>query len=206
MAEKKYPTTPHLPFSPAALSEGDVKLPEASQFVGCEVIITEKLDGGNCCLKDGKVYARSHAEETSHKWFGPVKAWYKGACYQVPEGVELYGENMTAVHSIEYSQLQGHFYLFGAKKAGQWLAWREVQQLAQALEIPHVPEVFAGKFTSLEEIQHWMQAQAAQPSAVGGECEMGFLMLSLSGRWPSMCAAIMCKQILLSKGRGKQRK
>ena len=65
-------------------------------FVNEEVVITEKLgiisfsllwffsilfilpsvDGGNCCLMDGKVYARTHKHEATHPSFAPIKALY----------------------------------------------------------------------------------------------------------------------------------
>ena len=45
-------------------------------------------------------------------------------------GLELYGENMTAIHSIEYGNLGSHFSLFGAKRAGMgWLPWAAVRAM-----------------------------------------------------------------------------
>lgn len=50
-----YPSTPHLPFSPQVNAD-DVKLSSAASahFAGQQVVITEKLDGGNCCLYAGE--------------------------------------------------------------------------------------------------------------------------------------------------------
>src|SRR4051812_47884029 len=71
----RFPSTPHLPFSPEVASD-DIKMEAAvaSAFIGQPVIITEKLDGGNCCLFRGKVYARTHKHEASHASFGPIKS------------------------------------------------------------------------------------------------------------------------------------
>lgn len=33
-------------------------------------MITEKLDGGNCCMFSGKVFARTHKHEATHASFG----------------------------------------------------------------------------------------------------------------------------------------
>jgi hypothetical protein len=52
----RYPSTPHLPFSPQ-VNEDDIRIDasQSSVFVGAPIVITEKLDGGNCCICDGKV-------------------------------------------------------------------------------------------------------------------------------------------------------
>ncbi len=57
-AQRKYPRTPHLPFSPGVsaddivlVSSKDTALPILSQ----ETVVTEKLDGGNCSIYNGKV-------------------------------------------------------------------------------------------------------------------------------------------------------
>ena len=96
-AAGRYPSTPHLPFSPTVrppaaswfvsqadchrpclvwrlqVHDDDVLLPAcgASRFVGPRVIITEKLDGANCCLQRGEVYARTHSHAATHASFGP---------------------------------------------------------------------------------------------------------------------------------------
>ena len=58
LAQQKYPRTPHLPFSPGVsaddivlVSSKDTALPILSQ----ETVLTEKLDGGNCSIYNGKV-------------------------------------------------------------------------------------------------------------------------------------------------------
>ena len=53
---------------------------------GHQVIITEKMDGGNCCLFGGNVYARTHKHPTTHASFGPVKQIY--ANMQLMDGFE----------------------------------------------------------------------------------------------------------------------
>ena len=52
---EKYPKTPHLPFSPGINSD-DITLDSkhCNQFLNKEIVITEKLDGGNCQLYQNK--------------------------------------------------------------------------------------------------------------------------------------------------------
>ena len=55
---RKYPGTPYWPYSPAVGREDGVH-PDPRRFVGVPVVVTEKLDGSNILLHDGKVYGRS---------------------------------------------------------------------------------------------------------------------------------------------------
>ena len=55
---RKYPRTPHLPWSPG-LSSDDTRLGQARQFAGREVVVTEKLDGENTTLDRRGLHARS---------------------------------------------------------------------------------------------------------------------------------------------------
>jgi hypothetical protein len=169
----KYPKTPHLPFSPE-VKDDDVKLDDkhCTQFLNREVIITEKMDGGNCQLFQGRVYARTTSKEATHKSFSAVKQLYSQFSYLVPENLALFGENMMGIHSIEYNALASYFYLFGVLQDGeQWWSWDEVEQYAlQTLEIPAVPILYRGTFKSMKEIQNWMEKQMkSKQSTVGGK-------------------------------------
>ncbi len=95
---KKYPTTPYWPYSPTP-GEGTA-VAETSRFVDREVVIAEKLDGGNTLLHGGRVYSRSVSEPSDGKWMAMVK---KHHAWKIQEpDVFLYGEDIYAVHSIEY--------------------------------------------------------------------------------------------------------
>ena len=170
----RYPSTPHLPFSPRVNSD-DVQLqnedcrpffPEGLEKAGVEVVITEKLDGGNCCLREGIVYARTHSKEADHASFGPIKQLYSEMLYEpdfasilmpqrrrkgsrqwqgIAHGkLSLFGENMFGVHSIEYDGLGSFFYLFGVHDDDrqEWWAWDEVVALAHFLGLPPAPVVY----------------------------------------------------------------
>merc|ERR1712166_1433130 len=174
----KYPSTPHLPFSPSVNPDDIVA--NSSQCVGIltgEIVITEKLDGGNCCIMDGQVYARTHNAPTAHAWFSPIKEMVSYLQYLIPEGLALFGECMVAIHSIEYDQLEHYFYLFGVfdRNTQCWYSWDDVVAFAADLNLPTVPERFRGHVSELKagqyegNLQKYLEAQANIPSVLASE-------------------------------------
>ncbi|CAM9835639.1 unnamed protein product [Discosporangium mesarthrocarpum] len=180
----KFPSIPHLPFSPSELETEDWNIDErtAEGFLVEEVVVTEKLDGGCCSVFSGEVYARSTSHPANHASFGPVKALISSRRSRFPAAfakldaaqVVLVGENMFGVHSIKYRSLVSPFYLFAvAMLSGAdggegllWLSWEDVEAVAKALCFPTAPRLYRGVFTSLSEIQLWMDSRAAKSSAV----------------------------------------
>lgn len=85
----------------------------------------------------------------------------------VPIGTKIFGENMFGIHSIEYDGLKSAFYVFGVQHPdGSFAAWCEVQELAEAVDLPTVPVVFSGELQSEKELQQLLEEHAALPSAV----------------------------------------
>ena len=175
-----YPRTPHLPFSPGG-TDDDLRLNTASLFEGQSIVVTEKLDGGCCSLRSGKVYARSHAQEATHPSFSRVKE-LAASLANVPEcrGVVLYGENMTAIHSIDYDGLATFFYLFGAKEiaTGRWWSWDEVEEFAASVGMTTVPVVVrAPEGMSGDSMERMMVNESQQMSkASQAVCPEGFVV------------------------------
>mmetsp|Transcript_21672 Transcript_21672/g.25635 ORF Transcript_21672/g.25635 Transcript_21672/m.25635 type:complete len:231 (+) Transcript_21672:64-756(+) len=167
----KYPSTQHLPFSPG-LGCDDVIMTDPQSLIDIiadEVIITEKLDGGNCCISNGVVYARTHKHPATHPWFGTIKQMFHliSATLEDPT-LELFGENLTAIHSIEYGNLESYFYLFGVRRMGVWLCWDEVVEIAEYLSIPTVPLRFRGKIKTLKDLHFLIEQKLMiQHSSVG---------------------------------------
>lgn len=50
-------------------------------------------------------------------------------------------ENLYAIHSIEYRNLEHHFYVFGIREHDRWLSWEETQFYANLLGLPTVPVI-----------------------------------------------------------------
>ncbi len=83
----KFPSIHHLPFSPQVHNDDKI-LPSSSckHFLQSkptslsspkendvnEICIHEKLDGGNCCIHKGLIYARTHSSPTKHPWFNTM--------------------------------------------------------------------------------------------------------------------------------------
>lgn len=174
----KYPKTPHLPFSPC-INDDDVKLDSkfCDIFLNKDVVITEKVDGGNCQLHQGKVYARTNTKEATHSSFSAIKQIYSQFSWDVPDNVALYGENMFGIHSIEYPELTSYFYLFAVlTDSKKWSSWDEVVATAEKYNIPHVPVLFEGKFKSLDEIKNWMNDRMKKNSTFGKIGPEGFVI------------------------------
>jgi len=167
----RYPSTPHLPFSPCVQQDDIVMQMDSLGILAgpyCEeVVVTEKLDGGNCCIYEGVVYARTHSKEASHASFSPIKPLARQIMYEeILRDIALFGENMFGIHSIEYDRLSSYFYLFGARNVTteEWLSWDEVVTISQILEIPTVPVLFRGQFTSPADLQQLLDHSATNPS------------------------------------------
>ena len=86
------------------------------------------------------MYSRTVSSTASHPSFGPIKELASQLNYLIPESVQLFGENMFGIHSIEYDELQSYFYVFaGLKDGSQWMSWDDVCHLARDLDLPTVP-------------------------------------------------------------------
>ena len=176
--DAKYPGTPYWPWSPA-IGRGEDVHPDPDRFVDDDVVVTEKLDGGNTLLHAGKVYARSVSAPSEAKWMAMVK---KHHAWKVSEpDVWLYGEDIYGVHSIEYEPVAEHrtFHAFALRDGdGAFAAFAEVEKYAKRREVPVVPVLFRGRFDSIPEVRAFMQRAHAAPSALGGEREGVVLRLA----------------------------
>ncbi|CAD7965196.1 unnamed protein product [Amoebophrya sp. A25] len=230
----KYPSTPYLPFSPSLGDSTDTALShaQAAKFLRIfiedsksskgavtstpqqnrdvdasiqEIIITEKLDGGNCCIKDGgRVFARTHAAPASHESFDPIRSMLRTTLIECgggaksassssdkakvfmkpllsvlqrecPASLELYGENLCARHSIEYTGgVCFPFYLFAVRLHGVWLSWEKTEQIARKLRLPLVPVRYRGPALGLNELERRMRVWAAEESLLVQEAKSMF--------------------------------
>lgn len=64
----------------------------------------------------------------------------------LPDNIQLFGENMFGIHSIEYDGLASFFYIFAVLEEGRdWWAWDRVEELANEIGLPTVPIVYRGQ-------------------------------------------------------------
>jgi hypothetical protein len=163
-ASGKYPRTLHFPFSPGAKNDDRIARDFAS-LIGSELAITEKLDGENTCLNAHGIFSRSHAAPTQNPW----------ATYLYPRwellkrdlgGLDLFGESLYGIHSLEYTGLPEHFFLFGVRCDDGWESWDTVCLYAELAAVPTVPLLWRGTVNSEAELQSLIEELVQQPSAL----------------------------------------
>jgi len=138
---QKYGRTYHYPFSPGTTSDDRIKHDywEHLQKIP-NLIHTEKLDGENNCLSKYGVFARSHAAPTTSAWTESIRRFWQLIKNDLGS-LEIFVENLYAVHSIEYRNLEHHFYVFGIREHDQWLGWDETKFYADMIGLPVVPVI-----------------------------------------------------------------
>jgi hypothetical protein len=137
----KYGRTYHYPFSPGTTSDDRINHEYVSDmFVIKELIHTEKLDGENNCLSRYGVFARSHAAPTVSPWTSVLRQRWALIRHELGD-LEIFGENVFAIHSIAYERLDAHFFVFAIREHDVWLSWEETQFYARLLDFPTVPEL-----------------------------------------------------------------
>jgi len=144
MTSLKYGRTYHFPFSPGTTSDDKIQA-NWQQILENELIITEKLDGENTCIKQNGVYARSHVAPTRNPWAGNMWQIWERVKNDLGE-LEIFGENLYGLHSIEYERLPQYFFIFAVRDGETWLSWDEVVFYANLLDLPTVPVYKRGFF------------------------------------------------------------
>lgn len=172
---KKYPRTSHLSFSPNS-RDPDHRLDdkELTSLIGQPVVISEKLDGGSCCLTRTDVYARTHAVPATHPQFNWVKAKHAAIKHLIDVGISVFGENLYAVHSIRYdSGLPSYFMVFAARNdiTMHWMPWDDVVKLSHGLGFMHVPVLYKGTFESVSTLRETITRLGSEHSLFGNERE-----------------------------------
>ena len=141
MQSEKYGRTYHYPFSPGTTSDDRINFDYWSDLQQIKTVVhTEKLDGENNCLSKWGVFARSHAAPTTSPWTATLREFWQQVKNDLGD-LEIFLENLYAVHSIRYQQLDHHFYVFAVRENGRWLSWEEVKFYAAMLNLPTVPQI-----------------------------------------------------------------
>lgn len=172
----KYGSTPHWPWS-QTVHKDDRYHVEPEVFTGREVVITEKLDGGNTCLWQGEVYARSTGQPATQGWFAMVKKHHAWKTASTSPDQYIYGEDLYGLHSIAYEPIKEDetYRVFNVREGDTWLKWDRVEQVATSLSLPTVPVLFRGTFDSIRDITSFFEEEINNPSSLGGPKE-GFVI------------------------------
>lgn len=165
----KYGRTYHYDFSLGTTSDDRINREWREQVQKFEKIIhTEKLDGENTCLSPLGVFARSHAAPTTHPWADYLKIKHSMMVNDLKDNnLEIFGENLYALHSIIYPKLEHHFYVFGVRVEGVWLSWEETKWYANIFDLPVVPELGIQDTKDPEAIKQHVLELVKQPSIFG---------------------------------------
>ncbi len=139
MLTAKYGRTYHYPSSPGTSSDDRIQYDYWEHLQAMHALLhTEKLDGENNCLNRHGVFARSHAAPTTSPWTAVIRQRWQGIRHDLGD-LELFGENLYAIHSIEYHRLEQHYFVFAVRCLNMWLSWEEVLFYAAAFDFPTVP-------------------------------------------------------------------
>tara|TARA_R110000796_G_scaffold215732_2_gene331734 strand:+ start:5993 stop:6709 length:717 start_codon:yes stop_codon:yes gene_type:complete len=168
---RKYGRTYHYDFSPGTTSDDRINRDWYDHIQRMKKTIdTEKMDGENRGLTGIGMFARSHAAPTTNPWATHLKPKYDMIKNDLKEGnIELFGEDIYAVHSIIYPNIKEHFYVFGVRILDKWLSWEETKWYASIFDFPTVPEITindVGLMTK-ENIQAHVINEASKPSVFG---------------------------------------
>ncbi|BCJ42650.1 2'-5' RNA ligase [Actinoplanes ianthinogenes] len=138
----KYPRTFHLPDSPGA--SDDDRIQTDLSWLDGELVVTEKMDGGNLTFTRDAMYARS-VDSGTQPWDRPAKALWAMTSWQIPDGWRVCGESMWARRSVAYTDLPGVFLVFGIwDETDTLLGWDDTVDWARRLELPMVPVLYRG--------------------------------------------------------------
>jgi hypothetical protein len=165
---EKYPRTYHFPFSEGATNDDRIQA-NWHNILQHELIITEKLDGENTCIKENGIYARSHGSVNRNPWARPIWDIWERIGHGLSD-LHIFGENLYAIHSIKYERLEHYFYVFGIREGDTWLSWDAVQEYAFLLDLPIVPVLFKGVCTE-KSLEQLILQQQKNGSTLGGISE-----------------------------------
>lgn len=165
MDPRKYPRTPHLPWSRSSTSD-DV-FGTAFEFLkpGVEAVVTEKMDGENTTIYSHGMHARSLDSN-----FHPSRSWVANLAgsigWQLPAHRRIVLENVYAEHSIRYEDLPTFAYAIcvidlldeagepSLEGAPTVLSWDASLAIYDELGLTPVPLLYRGEVTNekLQEI------------------------------------------------------
>jgi ATP-dependent RNA circularization protein (DNA/RNA ligase family) len=140
MSKIKYPRTYHLPWSLGVQSDDKI-IKSLDQFIGREIVVTEKLDGENTSFYNDHMHARSldSCHNVTRDWCKKLQACLAN---DIPEFWRLCGENVNYEHSLRYEDLVSFFYLFSIwNEKNMCLSWDETLDWADILDLA-TPKVF----------------------------------------------------------------
>ncbi len=137
----KHPRTYHLPWSNRL--KDDRMLETDNFFENKRVIGSLKMDGENTTMYNDYLHARS-LDSNSHETRNWVKGLWSRINYLLDENMRICGENLYAVHSMKYDNLESYFMVFSMWIDNKCLSWDETIEYAKILNLNVVPVIYDG--------------------------------------------------------------
>jgi len=139
----KYPRTPHVPWSEQPTADDKI-LKSTENFVGKDIVVTEKMDGENCTSSREYTHARS-LDSNNHPSRNWVKRFHSEIKQDIPKGWRICGENLYAKHSIHYEELPSYFLVFSIWNEKNYaLSWDDTVEWCNLIGLKHVPVLWRG--------------------------------------------------------------
>lgn len=134
--------------------------------------MTEKLDGENTSMYRDHIHARSldSKHHPSRTW---VKVLHAQIRFDIPQNWRICGENVYALHSIQYRKLDAYFYVFGIyDDRNHCLSWDDTVEYATMLGLPTVPVLYRGPWDEEKIRACWTGESTASP----GDQQEGYVV------------------------------
>lgn len=137
-----------------------------------EIVVTEKLDGQGNQFSPYGLFARSVGAPSELPWDRTLRQKWALIKNDLADfGIEIFGENMYACHSIEYLKLEHDFYCFAVRQDDKWLSWEEVKYYAELFDFPTVPVLdqfkVVDKWQNEQDCQKYVEDICKAPSTMG---------------------------------------
>jgi len=160
----KYPRTQHTAWSQGGSADDLRSASNLSHLCGRKLVMTEKMDGENTVMTCDSIHARS-VDGYGKPWQTAITKMWKNRKDDIPAGMNICGENLYAVHSIEYDILPSPFMVFSVFYDGRVLSWVEVEMWAALLDFMTVPVLEYGY------IEEFIDHPIPKKSTYGPVCE-----------------------------------
>lgn len=156
----KHPKSLHLPWSESvATDDGDAIQHDLSLLMSGEIVVTEKLDGEQTTMYADYIHARSldsNDRTGTRDWVKNLRA---SIAHEIPPGWRICGENMYAVHSIEYDDLPSWFFVHSIwDHRNEALSFDDTVEWASLLGLETVPVLYRGEWDEREIRGCWSPA------------------------------------------------
>ena len=133
------------------MSGDDKRLTDYSIFEKKNIVVTVKMDGENTTMYNDYIHARS-LSASDHLSRDYVKGIWGKISYMLDDDMRLCGENMFALHTVKYDNLESYFLLFSIWVRDTCLSWKETQDYATILGLKTVPVIYEGVY-DLQQIE-----------------------------------------------------